>query len=59
MIPILVKPADIPDKPREGEDIIVEVWGLCMGREIGPSGMMEYNLKGWLREATWEKYPGL
>ena len=49
IIPILVKPTEIPDGPLKGEDIIVTVRGLHPGRAGGTFSMRSEHLKGWLR----------
>ena len=56
---VLVQPAEISYGPPGGEDIAVEVRGLHMGQEEGPSGMRAENMKVWLREATRDKGPDL
>ena len=49
-IPILLQPEEIHNGSPEGEEIVVAVQGLCMGRVGGLYGTTEEHLEGWLRD---------
>ena len=50
LIPILMRPEEIPDEPLVGEEIAVELIRLCTGRVDDHPGMREEHLKVCLRE---------
>ena len=56
---MLVQPAEISDRPLEGEEISVEVQRLQTVRARGPLGMRSEHLEVFLRKATQEKYPDM
>ena len=45
----------ITDETPGGDEIAVEVRGLCTGRVSGPSGVWAEHLKALIREVTQEK----
>ena len=56
-VPIMVMPSEVEDGVPEESDITQVVRGLKGGRLGGLLGMQAEDIKGWLREASWEKNP--
>ena len=56
-VPILVHPEEVNDELPTEAEVNLAVQGLKAGKVGGPSGMRAEDLKGWHKEAKWEKDP--